>query len=157
METVYVGGAGLWGEATETDLALESEIREHADVFHQNIMPEFVPKAIGAASFFTGNTIHDVFSSCHAEALMSGCISVTGHHPIYAERPGFSGKSVASAVETIERLTDGFTQLPCPELSASARQWAAANLSYETFRAQLTDLLRSLWTKDSTPTSAKTA
>lgn len=66
IETVFVGGAGLWGEASETDLVLEKEIRKYADVFHQNILSQFVPKAIGAAAFFVGNSIHDVFSSCHA-------------------------------------------------------------------------------------------
>lgn len=156
VETVYVGGAGLWGEASEKDLALELEIREYTDLFHQNIPPEYVPKAIGGASFFVGNTIHDVFSSSHAEALMSGCISVSGEHPIYAERPGFSVTTVADAVETLEKLTKGFKSVPAPKLNAS-RAWAADRLSFEIFTLQLTDLLRSLWTKDCTPTSAQTA
>ena len=155
METVYVGGAGLWGEASEADLALEAEIREYTDIFHQNILPEFVPKAIGASSFFVGDTIHDVFSSSHAEALMSGCISIGGQHPIYAERPGYSLKTVEDVVETIDKLTKGFQKLPDPLLGQSAREWAADNLSFETFTLQLTDLLRSLWMKDSTLTSAK--
>lgn len=165
METVFVGGAGLWSEASEADLALEAEIRKHADVFHQNILPQFVPKAIGAASFFVGNTIHDVFSSCHAEALMSGCISVSGDHPIYAERPGFGVKtvdgsdrssvppvpilsgrpeefSVRNVVATLEKLTKGFQKLPDPQLGQAAREWAVQNVSFDTFTSQLTTLLK---------------
>ena len=145
METVYVGGAGLWGEASEADLALEVDIREYTDVFHQNILPQFVPQAIGGASFFVGNTIHDVFSSCHAEALMSGCISVSGEHPIYAERPGFTVKTAQAAVDVIGELTKGFNKLPDSQLSQSAREWAADNLSFKTFTNQLVKLLGSLY------------
>ena len=154
METVFIGGAGLWSEASEAELALEVEIRKHADVFHQNILPQFVPKAIGGASFFVGNTIHDVFSSCHAEALMSGCISVSGKHPIYAERPGFGAKtvdgspekfSVRNMVATLEKLTKGFQQLPDPQLGQSAREWAIQNVSFDTFTSQLTTLLKSFY------------
>ena len=145
IETVFVGGAGLWGGASETDLALEAEIREYTDVFHQNILPPFVPKAIGAAAFFVGNSIHDVFSSCHAEALMSGCISVSGAHPIYAERPGFGAKTVDGAIETLQRLTEGFQQLPDPQLGQAAREWAVQNVSFETFTSQLTALLKSFY------------
>ena len=52
IETVYVGGAALWGAASEVDLALEAEIREFADVFHGCLLPAYVPGAIGEASFF---------------------------------------------------------------------------------------------------------
>ena len=145
MQTVFVGGAGLWGDASETDLALEKKIREYTDVFHQNILPSFVPKAIGAASFFVGNTIHDVFSSCHAEALMSGCISVSGDHLIYAERPGFGLKTVEGVVATLEKLTKGFQELPDPQLGQSAREWAVQNVSFDTFTSQLTTLLKSFY------------
>ena len=155
IETVYVGGAGLWGETSETDLALEAEIRASADIFHQNLLPQFVPKAIGAASFFVGNALHDVFSSCHAEALMSGCISVSGQHPIYAERFGFALRTVTDVIEMVDELTEGFKRLPDPELNSRSREWAVAHLSFETFTLQLSNLLRSLWMKDSTPTLVK--
>ena len=142
MQTVYVGGAGLWGEASEVDLALEAEIREYTDVFHQNILPSFVPKAIGGAAFFVGNTIHDVFSSCHAEALMSGCISIGGEHPIYAERPGFTVKTAQAAVDMIAQLTNDFLEIPDQKQGQRARQWAEQHLSFDCFKGQLTDLLR---------------
>ena len=145
METVFVGGAGLWGEECEADLALEAEIQEHTDIFHQNILPQFVPKAIGAASFFVGNSIHDVFSSCHAEALMSGCISISGEHPIYAERPGFTSKTVDGVIDTLDMLTKGYQKIPDPQLSQAAREWAVQNVSFETFTSQLTDLLKSFY------------
>ena len=142
MQTVYVGGAGLWGEASEAELALEKKIREYTDVFHQNILPSFVPKAIGAASFFSGNTIHDVFSSCHAEALMSGCISIGGAHPIYAERPGFTVKTAQAAVDLIAQLTNDFKEIPDQQQGQDARHWAEQYLSFDCFKGQLTDLLR---------------
>ena len=142
MQTVYVGGAGLWGEASEVDLALEAEIREYTDVFHQNILPSFVPKAIGGAAFFVGNAIHDVFSSCHAEALMSGCISIGGEHPIYAERPGFTVKTAQAAVDMIAQLTNDFLEIPDQKQGQRARQWAEQHLSFDCFKGQLTDLLR---------------
>ena len=145
IETVFVGGAGLWGEASKTDLALEKEIREYTDVFHQNILSQFVPKAIGAAAFFVGNGIHDVFSSSHAEALMSGCISISGKHPIYAERPGFGSKTVDGAVETLQTLTKGFQKLPDPQLGQAAREWAVQNVSFDRFTSQLTALLKSFY------------
>ena len=114
-------------------------------MFYQNIPPQFVPKAIGAASFFVGSSIHDVFSSSHAEALMSGCISVSEDHPIYAERPGFGSKTVDGVVETLQKLTEGFQKLPDPQLGQSAREWAVRNVSFETFTSQLTALLKSFY------------
>ena len=124
IETVYVGGAKLWGEAAEGDLMLEAEIREYTDTFYENVLPQYVPEAIGSASFFVGSTIHDVFSSCHAEALMSGCISISGEHPIYAERPGFTVKTAQAAVDMIAQLTNGFKEMPDQQRGQDARRWA---------------------------------
>ena len=108
IETVYVGGAKLWGEANAGDLGLEAEIRQYTDTFYENLLPRYVPKAIGAASFFAGSSIQDVFSSCHAEALMSGCISIGGAPPIYAERPGFTVALYGSRSLRPESV------IPCP-------------------------------------------
>ena len=142
IETVYVGGAKLWGEAAESDLMLEAEIRKYTDVFHENVQPRYVPEAIGAASFFVGSTIYDVFSSCHAEALMSGCISIGGEHPIYAERPGFTVKTAQAAVDMIAQLTNDFLEMPDQQRGQDARRWAEQHLSFDCFQGQLTDLLR---------------
>ena len=148
VETAYIGGASLWGEASEVDAALETEIREHADVFHQNILPEFVPKALADSTYFTGAAIHDVFSSSHAEALMSGCVSVSGEHPIYAERPGFSGNRTPEAiVERMAKQTRGFTRMPDKRMGIASREWALKNCSFEVFRTQLVNLLGSLYDK----------
>lgn len=142
IATVYVGGAELWGKASAGDLGLEAEIREYTDIFYQNILPQYVPKAIGGASFFVGNSIHDVFSSSHAEALMSGCISIGGAHPIYAERPGFTVKTAQAAVDMIAQLTNGFKEIPDQKQGQSSRHWAEQHLSFDCFQHQLTDLLR---------------
>ena len=142
IETVYVGGAKLWGEANAGDLVLEAEIREYTDIFHENVPPRYVPEAIGAASFFVGSTIYDVFSSCHAEALMSGCISIGGAHPIYAERPGFTVKTAQAAVDMIAQLTNDFKEMPAQQRGQRARHWAEQHLSFDCFKGQLTDLLR---------------
>ena len=142
IETVYVGGAKLWGESNAGDLALEAEIREYTDIFHENVLPRYVPEAIGAASFFVGSTIYDVFSSCHAEALMSGCISLGGAHPIYAERPGFTVKTAEAAFDVIGELTNDFLEMPDPQRGQDVRRWAEQHLSFDCFKGQLTDLLR---------------
>ena len=142
IETAYVGGAKLWGEANAGDLMLEAEIREYTDTFYENILPRYVPEAIGAASFFVGSTIYDVFSSCHAEALMSGCISIGGAHPIYAERPGFTVKTAQDAVNMIAQLTNNFKEIPDQKQGQDARHWAEQHLSFDCFKDQLTDLLQ---------------
>ena len=142
IETVYVGGSKLWGEANAGDLELEAEIREYTDTFHENVLPRYVPEAIGAASFFVGGTIYDVFSSCHGEALMSGCISIGGEHPIYAERPGFTVKTAQATVDVIGELTNGFKEMPDQKQGQDARRWAELHLSFDCFKGQLTDLLR---------------
>ena len=141
METVYVGGASLWSEASEADLVIEAEIREYADLFHENIRPELVPRAIGAASFFTASTIHDVSACCHAEALMSGCISVSCNHPVYSERPGFICSTVEGVLDRLASLTDGYAHLPDEQLSIGSRDWAASHVSFDTFQGQLTGIL----------------
>ena len=142
IETVYVGGSKLWGEAAAGDLVLEAEIRDYTDIFYENVLPRYVPEAIGAASFFVGSTIYDVFSSCHAEALMSGCISIGGEHPIYVERPGFTVKTAEATVDVIGELTNGFKEMPDQKQGQAARRWAEQHLSFDCFKGQLTDLLR---------------
>ena len=142
IETVYVGGAKLWGEANAGDLELEAEIRDYTDTFYENVLPRYVPETIGAASFFVGSTIYDVFSSCHAEALMSGCISIGGGHPIYAERPGFTVKTAEAAFDMIGELTNGFKEMPDQQRGQDVRRWAEQHLSFDCFKDQLTDLLR---------------
>ena len=142
IETVYVGGAKLWGEASEPDMVLEAKIREYTDIFYQNILPQYVPKAIGTVSFFVGNSIHDVFSSSQAEALMSGCISIGGAHPIYTERPGLVVSTAQAAVDVIEQLTNGLQEIPDPKQCEDVRCWAEQHLSFDCFKRQLTDILR---------------
>lgn len=143
VETAYVGGATLWGDASETDLVLEAEIREHADYFFRNAYPADVPKPLANATYFVGSSIHDVFSSCHAEALMSGCVSIGGEHPIYAERPGFSGYTDPGAViDTIEKQTQNFKSPVDSRMGDASRAWALTNISFDTFLKQLICLLR---------------
>ena len=142
IETVYVGGSKLWGAANAGDLVLEAEIRDYTDIFCENVLPRYVPEAIGAASFFVGSTIYDVFSSCHGEALMSGCISIGGEHPIYAERPGFTVKTVQATVDVIGELTNDFKEMPDQKRGQDARRWAEQHLSFDCFKGQLIDLLR---------------
>ena len=142
IETVYVGGSKLWGEAAAGDLVLEAEIRDYTDIFYENVLPRYVPEAIGAASFFVGSTIYDVFSSCHGEALMSGCISIGGEHPIYAERPGFTVKTAEATVDVIGELTNDFKEIPDQKQGQDARRWAEQYLSFDCFKHQLKDLLR---------------
>ena len=148
VETAYVGGATLWGDASETDLVLEAEIREHADYFFQNAYPADVPKMLADATYFVGSSMHDVFSSCHAEALMSGCVSIGGEHPIYAERPGFSGYTDPGAVvDTIEKQTENFGSPADSGMGDAARAWALANVSFDTFLKQLLCLLRPYYSR----------
>lgn len=132
VETAYVGGATLWGDATETELALEAEIKGYADYFFQNIYPTDVPKPLTDATYFVGSSMHDVFSSSHAEALMSGCVSIGGEHPIYAERPGFSGYTDPGAVvETIEQQTRNFKNPADGRMGEEARAWASRLIPFE--------------------------
>ena len=146
IETAFVGGATLWGDAGETDLELEADILGYADNFFQDVPPSFVPKVLADTSFFVGAAIHDVFSSSHAETLMSECVSVCGEHPIYAERPGFSGYTTPLAmVDVIKEHTHNFKQVPSETLRKTGREWALKHCSFEVFQSQLTSALRLLY------------
>ena len=76
---------------------------------------------------------------------MSGCISISGDHPIYAERPGLRSKTVDGVIETLQRLTEGFQKLPDPQLGQSAREGTVQSVSFEKFTSQLTALLKSFY------------
>ena len=146
VETVYIGGAGLWGAADPDDLEIEERIRDFTDVFYENMQPVHVPKAVGASAIFVAATIHDVSALSHCEALMSACLCVTGQHPVYSERPGFSGyKTSVGMFNRIEKLTQGFTALPDARMGEASRVWAEEYLSFATFRRQLTGILGSLY------------
>ena len=75
-------------------------------------------------------------------------MSVCGEHPIYAERPGFSGNRTPEAVvERIAKQTKTFTRLPDKRMSIASRDWALANCSFTVFQNQLIGLLRDLYEK----------
>ena len=76
---------------------------------------------------------------------MSGCISVSGDHPIYAERSGFGSQTVDGVIKTLQRLTKRFQKLPNPQLGQSAREGTVQSVSFEKFTSQLTALLKSFY------------
>lgn len=50
------------------------------------------------------DSLPDVYSSTHAEALASGCISIGGGHPLFQGRPGVAGlRTVSDYVHTVDQ------------------------------------------------------
>lgn len=142
-KTVYIGGANLWGNATKKDFELEAEIKSYSDIFLENVSVNVVAKWLSKAAIYVNDTIHDVFSQSHAEALMSGCLMVCGCHPIYQERPGIHGLvGVDEFMDVLNKETDKFDRLP--DVPSSHRDWAVANLSGDAFLSRLQEVLRVL-------------
>lgn len=152
IETIYIGGADLWGTPQMEYSELEYEVSLVAKRHIRSLPPHQFAVELSKAGFVAGTTIHDVFCSGHAEALMSGCISIGGGHPLYRERPGFVvAPDTESLYNKLKDLTCDFTKLPPVELNANSRGWCERNISYSAFRRQidaiLSELNRStLWT-----------
>lgn len=143
VKRIYLGGASLWShENRQEDHALIEEIEKVTDVYLPNASVAEVAYHNAHAAFTVNNTWHDCSSRSNEELLMSGVISIHGEHPLFNGRPGFKVKTSEEAVEKIDELTDGFTQLPDPKLHEKSRNWALKNVSEAVFLNQFENLTR---------------
>lgn len=148
IRTVYLGNASLWGNAIKSNdlvwngaLELEEELRDVTDLFIGGATRSKVAEILSEASIYVGNTLHGTYVASQVESLMSGCLSITGHHLIYSERPGITGlKSVPAFVSTIQNATDNFQEVPLRKTQDESRTWALKHCSFARFREQLSGI-----------------
>lgn len=143
VNRIYLGGASLWSQENRPeDHALIESIEAVTDVYMPNASVVEVAYQNAHAAISVNNTWHDCSSRANEELLMSGVIWLHGEHPLFKGRPGYTVKTPEAAVEKIYELTDGFKELPAPQLHAQSRQWALENVSTDIFLEQFKNLVR---------------
>ncbi|MDE0686178.1 MAG: hypothetical protein OXI63_24900, partial [Candidatus Poribacteria bacterium] len=148
IRTVYLGNASLWGNAIKENelvwkgsLELEQKLRDVTDLFVGGTTRSIVAQVLSKASIYVGNTIHGTYVASQVESLMSGCLSITGHHLIYSERPGITKlKEVPEFVSAIQNATNNFQEVPSRKIQSESRTWALKHCSFARFREQLSGI-----------------
>ena len=141
IETAYFGNASLWGLADSIDDKIADTLKSCVDCYEGGISRFSLVRLFGESLFYISKTTHDVYSSTHAEALASGCISIGGGHPLFQERPGIAGlKSVADYVNTLEALM-AESKAQCEERQRASRAYIEEHCGFEAFHKQLKSVL----------------
>ena len=148
IRTVYLGNASLWGNTIKGNdlvwngaLKLEEELRDVTDLFVGAATRSEVAEVLSEACIYVGNTTHGTYVTSQVESLMSGCLSIGGHHLIYCERPGITGlKDVHEFVFAIQKATDNFREVPPRKIWDESRTWALKHCSFARFREQLSGI-----------------
>ena len=141
VETAYFGNAALWGIANSIDDKIADALETGVDVYRGGINRAALARCFGESLFYISKTTHDVYSSTHAEALSSGCISIGGGHPLFQERPGIAGlKTVDDFVKSVVRLMSESEEQRQHRQRAS-RTYVEEHCSFEAFHKQLKAVL----------------
>ena len=141
IETAYFGNASLWGLANSIDDKIAGVLKNCVDFYRGGISRATLARLFGESLFYISKTTHDVYSSTHAEALASGCISIGGGHPLFQERPGIAGlKTVVDYVNTVEQLISE-SEAQCNERQATSRGYVEEHCGFEAFHRQFKAVL----------------
>ena len=141
VETAYFGNASLWGLADSIDDKIADALKNCVDFYRGGISRVSLARLFGESLFYISKTTHDVYSSTHAEALASGCISIGGGHPLFQERPGIAGlKTVADYVNIVEQLISE-SEEQCNERQVASRAYVEEHCGFEAFHKQLKSVL----------------
>ena len=143
VETGYYGSATLWGDADSGEVGIEHALIDAVDYYRPGVPRNELAALFGDSLIYLSKTKHDVYSSTHVEVLASGCVSVTGGHPLYLERPGISGLDTAKefAVAVRDVLSSDET---LQRLSQQSRDYVVANCGFSAFMSQFNHLLEVL-------------
>ncbi|MDE0315362.1 MAG: hypothetical protein OXM61_10700 [Candidatus Poribacteria bacterium] len=143
MKRIYVGGADLWGDTSQENLRLESEMRHVVEEFYYNVPQSKVAKIFAQAACGIFDTAHETYSESNAEFLMAGGRAYYGLHQLWRERPGVYGLTdPLSFVNAISSETQEFKQVPADEKREASETWALKNCSYTAFMAQWKEIIR---------------
>ena len=143
IKTVYIGDAGLWGEARWQDKVIEREMRTVADEFHGNLAQVPLSRSIASMGCGVFDSFHDSCSASNIEALMAGVHCFYGLHGCWDDRPGVHGlDTVSEFVTAIEEATNGFKRIPDAHHSKLGRTWALENYSQRRFLEDWTGVLQ---------------
>ena len=144
IETAYFGSADLWGQTRKEDKEIERDIETYADTFLGGIPRKSLAQKFGYSLLYASKTTHDVYSSTHVETLASGCISLGGGHPMFAERPGFSGlRTVEKYLEVIEVLLSS-PESELNDMQRNSRHYVCDNCGFKAFLRQFDLVMREL-------------
>ena len=142
IKTVYIGDAGLWGDARWQDKTIEMEMRAVVDEFHGSLAQIPLSRGIGSMGCGIFDSFHDSCSASSIEALMAGVYCFYGLHGCWEGKPGVHGlDTVSDFVAAIEEATDGFKSIPGAHHSKLGRTWALENYSQQRFLEDWTGVL----------------
>ena len=144
LEKNYIGSASVWGGENDEAKALQTEIEAAADNLFDNV------PYIDAASYYRSqwgcvmDSRYDFSSFCMMEAMLCGCWFFAGEHLLYDERPVLRFSTAEEAIELIIKQLEE-TPPDAGVVNEEARQYIVDRNSYDRFRANLTELIGSLY------------
>ena len=143
VETAYYGSATLWGEAEPEEIGIEHKLADTVDVYRAGMPRNELASLFGESLIYLAKSKHDVYSSTHVECLASGCVTVAGGHPLYAERPGIAGLDTAKDfAKAVQELLDAEDQLET--LCEDSRNYVIQHCGFSAFLSQFNAVLEVL-------------
>ena len=145
VERVYVGSASLWYDASTEDVPqrLQNELYENTDRVVREATTPQIAEEFHNARFGLWVAFHDTFATAAQEMIMAGMPVAAAKHGLASEIPVRSAIGVRAQVEAIKHLSSQSDT----ELEAQSKrltQWARENVSYEAFKRQLNEVLRTI-------------
>ncbi len=134
IETVFAGGASLWGFSRKQDLEIEQELRSVSNRFYHNLTQLPLGKLLASCGCAMFDVFHDCCASSNLQALLAGCLCFYGMHGLFIERPGIHElDSPSEFVDAIAEATEDFKQPPDAKHRLKAETWALGDSSCEQF------------------------
>lgn len=147
VERVYIGSCGLWNPDTSKNhvgLQLQEQLYAECDTVVNDVPERQVVEMLVTSQFGFWCAIHDVFSTCIHEMLMSGLLCVTANHGLAKYLPVNNVSGAANQISEIQRLITLNPDVLRKQSSANV-EWAQENVSYPAFLDKFATVLKGVW------------
>lgn len=144
LEKNYIGSASIWGEGNDAAQTLQTEIEDAADNLFDKVSYINTPFYYRSQWGCVMDSRYDFSSFCMMEAMLCGCWFFAGEHVLYDERPVLRFSTAEEAIELIMKQLEE-TPPDAGIVNEEARQHIVDRNSYDRFRANLTELIGTLY------------
>lgn len=138
FEKGFIGSSDNWGLSIKLNVSkqLENDLFSLCDWTIPHATRAEVRNKVASAWCYVADSKYDTFCYGMIEAMLAGCWTVVGNHPIYRERPCLRFNTTAEAVELIVNKWN-----ERGGVNEGGRQFVIDHYSLDVFRRQLKTII----------------